>query len=154
MTCLKNKEGIFYSSNQETCYLLHMLYFLFVFIYSRMPVQSISSSVQENYFPHLQMILLLIFCTFLLLVVLSCGTKGVPQSGIGNRLNVGKLESRMLCRRMETQGVVKVRAVKLMQTWSLTPNSLLSTQSTFCFSNTWKFNQTFCLVCVCAVRDE
>uniref|UniRef100_A0A665TIL8 Uncharacterized protein n=1 Tax=Echeneis naucrates TaxID=173247 RepID=A0A665TIL8_ECHNA len=29
-------------------------------------------------------------------IVLSCGTKGIPKSGIGYRMNVGKLESRML----------------------------------------------------------
>ncbi|XP_044044024.1 general transcription factor 3C polypeptide 1 [Siniperca chuatsi] len=40
-------------------------------------------------------------------IVLSCGTKGIPQSGIGLRMNVGKLESRMLCRRLERDGVIK-----------------------------------------------
>ncbi|XP_027139206.1 general transcription factor 3C polypeptide 1 isoform X2 [Larimichthys crocea] len=40
-------------------------------------------------------------------IVLSCGTKGIPQSGVGFRMNVGKLESRMLCRRLERDGVIK-----------------------------------------------
>ncbi|XP_070683568.1 general transcription factor 3C polypeptide 1 [Pempheris klunzingeri] len=40
-------------------------------------------------------------------IVLSCGTKGIPQSGIGFRMNIGKLESRMICRRMERDGVIK-----------------------------------------------
>ncbi|CAK6972755.1 general transcription factor 3C polypeptide 1-like [Scomber scombrus] len=40
-------------------------------------------------------------------LVLSCGTKGIPQSGIGLRMNVGKLESRMLCRKLERDGMIK-----------------------------------------------
>ncbi|XP_045903076.1 general transcription factor 3C polypeptide 1-like [Micropterus dolomieu] len=40
-------------------------------------------------------------------IVLSCGTKGIPQSGIGVRMNVGKLESRMICRRLERDGLIK-----------------------------------------------
>uniref|UniRef100_A0A665SYB4 Uncharacterized protein n=1 Tax=Echeneis naucrates TaxID=173247 RepID=A0A665SYB4_ECHNA len=40
-------------------------------------------------------------------IVLSCGTKGIPKSGIGYRMNVGKLESRMLCRRLERDGFIK-----------------------------------------------
>uniref|UniRef100_A0A8C4IB21 General transcription factor 3C polypeptide 1 n=1 Tax=Dicentrarchus labrax TaxID=13489 RepID=A0A8C4IB21_DICLA len=38
---------------------------------------------------------------------IACGTKGIPQSGIGFRMNVGKLESRMICRRLESYGVIK-----------------------------------------------
>lgn len=45
------------------------------------------------------------FCT----AVLSRGTKGIPQSSIGFRMNVGKLESRMICRRLEKDGMIKVR---------------------------------------------
>lgn len=41
--------------------------------------------------------------------VLACGSKGIPQSGIGLRMNVGKLESRMICRRLERAGLIKVR---------------------------------------------
>lgn len=52
--------------------------------------------------------------------VLSCGTKGIPQSGVGFRMNVGKLESRMLCRRLERDGVIKVRPkLSHIQTFSL-----------------------------------
>ncbi|KAG7485330.1 hypothetical protein JOB18_008080 [Solea senegalensis] len=40
-------------------------------------------------------------------IVSSCGTKGTPQSEIAYRLNVGKLESRMLCRRLEREGLIK-----------------------------------------------
>ncbi|XP_028268672.1 general transcription factor 3C polypeptide 1 [Parambassis ranga] len=40
-------------------------------------------------------------------MVLSSGTKGIPQRAISCRMNVGKLESRMLCRRMEKDGVIK-----------------------------------------------
>ncbi|XP_040892530.1 general transcription factor 3C polypeptide 1 [Toxotes jaculatrix] len=40
-------------------------------------------------------------------IVVSRGTKGIPQSGIGYRMNVGKLESRMLCRRLERDGLIK-----------------------------------------------
>nr|XP_019958712.1 PREDICTED: general transcription factor 3C polypeptide 1 [Paralichthys olivaceus] len=40
-------------------------------------------------------------------IVLSCGTKGMPKTGIGYVMNVGKLESRMICRRLERDGVVK-----------------------------------------------
>lgn len=40
-------------------------------------------------------------------IVLSCGSKGIPQSGIGLRMNVGKLESRMICRRLERAGLIK-----------------------------------------------
>ncbi|XP_050926445.1 LOW QUALITY PROTEIN: general transcription factor 3C polypeptide 1 [Lates calcarifer] len=40
-------------------------------------------------------------------IVLSCGTTGIPKSGIGSRLNIGKLESRMLCRRMDREGLIK-----------------------------------------------
>ncbi|XP_071360613.1 general transcription factor 3C polypeptide 1 [Trachinotus anak] len=40
-------------------------------------------------------------------IVLSCGTKGIPKSGIGYRMNVGKLEARMLCRRLERDGLIK-----------------------------------------------
>nr|XP_046226632.1 general transcription factor 3C polypeptide 1-like [Scatophagus argus] len=40
-------------------------------------------------------------------LVLSCGTKGIPQRSVGFRMNVGKLESRMICRRLEKDGVIK-----------------------------------------------
>ncbi|XP_073327021.1 general transcription factor 3C polypeptide 1 isoform X3 [Pagrus major] len=40
-------------------------------------------------------------------IVLSCGTRGIPKSAIGLRMNVGKLESRMLCRRLERDGIIK-----------------------------------------------
>ncbi|XP_035516207.1 general transcription factor 3C polypeptide 1-like isoform X2 [Morone saxatilis] len=40
-------------------------------------------------------------------IVLACGTKGIPQSRIGFRMNVGKLESRMICRRLDSYGVIK-----------------------------------------------
>lgn len=41
--------------------------------------------------------------------VASYGTKGIPQSGIASRMNVGKLEARMLWRKLERDGVIKVR---------------------------------------------
>ncbi|XP_068582952.1 general transcription factor 3C polypeptide 1 [Cebidichthys violaceus] len=40
-------------------------------------------------------------------IVLSCGTKGITQRDIGIRMNVGKLEARMICRRLERDGVIK-----------------------------------------------
>ncbi|XP_029706384.1 general transcription factor 3C polypeptide 1 isoform X2 [Takifugu rubripes] len=40
-------------------------------------------------------------------IVLSCGSKGIPQSSIGFRMNIGKLESRMICRRLERDGMIK-----------------------------------------------
>uniref|UniRef100_A0A3B4WXI4 Ral transcription factor IIIC subunit 1 n=1 Tax=Seriola lalandi dorsalis TaxID=1841481 RepID=A0A3B4WXI4_SERLL len=40
-------------------------------------------------------------------IVLSSGTKGIPKTGIGYKMNVGKLESRMLCRRLEREGLIK-----------------------------------------------
>uniref|UniRef100_A0A8C9X1D0 B-block binding subunit of TFIIIC domain-containing protein n=1 Tax=Sander lucioperca TaxID=283035 RepID=A0A8C9X1D0_SANLU len=50
--------------------------------------------------------------------VISCGPKGIPQTGIGSRMNVGKLESRMICRRLERDGVIKVRPMLLIQRFS------------------------------------
>ncbi|KAF3687926.1 General transcription factor 3C polypeptide 1 [Channa argus] len=41
-------------------------------------------------------------------LVLSCGTKGIPQTVIGFRMNIGKLESRMICRTLEREGVVSL----------------------------------------------
>ncbi|KAM6939477.1 general transcription factor 3C polypeptide 1 [Xenentodon cancila] len=40
-------------------------------------------------------------------LILSTGTKGIPQRAIGLRMNVGKLESRMLWRKLERDGVIK-----------------------------------------------
>ncbi|KAK2918687.1 general transcription factor 3C polypeptide 1 [Channa argus] len=40
-------------------------------------------------------------------LVLSCGTKGIPQTVIGFRMNIGKLESRMICRTLEREGLIK-----------------------------------------------
>ncbi|XP_019717710.1 general transcription factor 3C polypeptide 1 [Hippocampus comes] len=40
-------------------------------------------------------------------LVASYGTKGIPQSGIASRMNVGKLEARMLWRKLERDGVIK-----------------------------------------------
>ncbi|XP_047435192.1 general transcription factor 3C polypeptide 1-like [Mugil cephalus] len=40
-------------------------------------------------------------------IVLASGTNGIPKSGISFRMNVGKLESRMLCRKLERDGVIK-----------------------------------------------
>ncbi|XP_041790222.1 general transcription factor 3C polypeptide 1 [Chelmon rostratus] len=40
-------------------------------------------------------------------IILSCGTKGIPQRDIRFSMNVGKLESRMLCRRLERDGLIK-----------------------------------------------
>uniref|UniRef100_A0A8D2ZF46 General transcription factor 3C polypeptide 1 n=1 Tax=Scophthalmus maximus TaxID=52904 RepID=A0A8D2ZF46_SCOMX len=40
-------------------------------------------------------------------IVLSCGTKGTSKSDISYRMNVGNLESRMLCRRLERDGLIK-----------------------------------------------
>ncbi|XP_031719024.1 general transcription factor 3C polypeptide 1 [Anarrhichthys ocellatus] len=40
-------------------------------------------------------------------IVLSCGTKGITQRDIGIRMNVGKLEARMICRRLERDAVIK-----------------------------------------------
>uniref|UniRef100_UPI0037E74EBE general transcription factor 3C polypeptide 1 n=1 Tax=Semicossyphus pulcher TaxID=241346 RepID=UPI0037E74EBE len=40
-------------------------------------------------------------------IVLSSGTKGIAQSGIGFKMNIGKLESRMICRGLDRAGVIK-----------------------------------------------
>ncbi|XP_026158449.1 general transcription factor 3C polypeptide 1 [Mastacembelus armatus] len=40
-------------------------------------------------------------------LVLSSGTKGIPQTGIGSKMNIGKLESRMVCRTLEREGLIK-----------------------------------------------
>ncbi|CAJ1053996.1 general transcription factor 3C polypeptide 1 [Xyrichtys novacula] len=40
-------------------------------------------------------------------LVLSSGTKGIPKSTIAFRMNIGKLESRMICRGLERSGLVK-----------------------------------------------
>ncbi|KAI4832969.1 hypothetical protein KUCAC02_015903, partial [Chaenocephalus aceratus] len=40
-------------------------------------------------------------------MVLSTGTKGVAQRGISCKVNVGKLESRMICRRLEREDMIK-----------------------------------------------
>uniref|UniRef100_H3CS41 Uncharacterized protein n=1 Tax=Tetraodon nigroviridis TaxID=99883 RepID=H3CS41_TETNG len=40
-------------------------------------------------------------------LVLSCGSKGIAQSGIKCRMNIGKLEARTICRRLEREGVIK-----------------------------------------------
>uniref|UniRef100_A0A3B3VBB0 Uncharacterized protein n=1 Tax=Poecilia latipinna TaxID=48699 RepID=A0A3B3VBB0_9TELE len=44
-------------------------------------------------------------------IILSSGTKGVPHREIGLRMNVGRLESRMICRKMDRDGVIKVNVV-------------------------------------------
>lgn len=48
-----------------------------------------------------------VFCAFS--PVSSCGSKGIPQSGLKCRMNIGRLEARMICRRLEKEGVIKVR---------------------------------------------
>uniref|UniRef100_A0A3Q1G3K9 General transcription factor IIIC subunit 1 n=1 Tax=Acanthochromis polyacanthus TaxID=80966 RepID=A0A3Q1G3K9_9TELE len=40
-------------------------------------------------------------------LILSSGTKGLPQRDITFRMNIGKLEARMVCRRLESDGLVK-----------------------------------------------
>ncbi|XP_061684650.1 general transcription factor 3C polypeptide 1 [Syngnathoides biaculeatus] len=40
-------------------------------------------------------------------LIVSCGTKGIAQSGIASRMNVGKLEARMLWRKLEREGIIK-----------------------------------------------
>ncbi|KAM9792810.1 general transcription factor 3C polypeptide 1 [Neosynchiropus ocellatus] len=39
--------------------------------------------------------------------ILSCGTKGITKSYVGAKMNIGKLESRMICRRLEKDGLIK-----------------------------------------------
>uniref|UniRef100_A0A3B5MPK9 Uncharacterized protein n=1 Tax=Xiphophorus couchianus TaxID=32473 RepID=A0A3B5MPK9_9TELE len=41
-------------------------------------------------------------------IISSSGPKGIPQREIGLRMNVGRLESRMICRKMDRDGVIKV----------------------------------------------
>uniref|UniRef100_A0A8C4Z2P4 B-block binding subunit of TFIIIC domain-containing protein n=1 Tax=Gadus morhua TaxID=8049 RepID=A0A8C4Z2P4_GADMO len=41
-------------------------------------------------------------------IVVSSGTKGISQSSLQVVMNVGKLEARMLCRRLERDGMIKV----------------------------------------------
>ncbi|KAM8878595.1 general transcription factor 3C polypeptide 1 [Spinachia spinachia] len=40
-------------------------------------------------------------------IVLSAGSKGIKQRELGLRMNVGKLESRMICRRLERDALIK-----------------------------------------------
>ncbi|KAM4751478.1 general transcription factor 3C polypeptide 1 [Anableps anableps] len=40
-------------------------------------------------------------------IILSSGTKGVPYRDIGLRMNIGKLESRMICRKLDRDGIIK-----------------------------------------------
>lgn len=40
-------------------------------------------------------------------IVVSSGTKGMTSKAIGSRMNVGKLEKRMICRQLEREGVIK-----------------------------------------------
>ncbi|KAL6111010.1 gtf3c1 [Pungitius sinensis] len=40
-------------------------------------------------------------------IVLASGSKGIKQRDLGLRMNVGKLESRMLCRRLERDALIK-----------------------------------------------
>ncbi|XP_032419900.1 general transcription factor 3C polypeptide 1 [Xiphophorus hellerii] len=40
-------------------------------------------------------------------IISSSGPKGVPQREVGLRMNVGQLESRMICRKMDRDGVIK-----------------------------------------------
>lgn len=49
--------------------------------------------------------------------MLSCGSKGIPQSGLKFRMNIGKLEARMICRRLEKEGVIKVRPTQTLSSF-------------------------------------
>ncbi|XP_057700022.1 general transcription factor 3C polypeptide 1-like isoform X2 [Corythoichthys intestinalis] len=40
-------------------------------------------------------------------LVLSSGTLGIPQSGVRSRMNIGRLEARMICRKLEKDGIIK-----------------------------------------------
>uniref|UniRef100_UPI003AAA6387 general transcription factor 3C polypeptide 1 n=1 Tax=Centroberyx gerrardi TaxID=166262 RepID=UPI003AAA6387 len=40
-------------------------------------------------------------------IVISSGTRGISQSALGSRMNVGKLEARMICRKLEREGMIK-----------------------------------------------
>uniref|UniRef100_A0AAQ4P112 B-block binding subunit of TFIIIC domain-containing protein n=1 Tax=Gasterosteus aculeatus aculeatus TaxID=481459 RepID=A0AAQ4P112_GASAC len=40
-------------------------------------------------------------------IVLSAGSKGIKQTDLGLRMNVGRLESRMICRRLEREALIK-----------------------------------------------
>ncbi|XP_077574944.1 general transcription factor IIIC subunit 1 [Stigmatopora nigra] len=40
-------------------------------------------------------------------LVLLSGTLGVSQSAIGSKMNIGKLEARMVCRKLEREGIIK-----------------------------------------------
>ncbi|XP_077461274.1 general transcription factor 3C polypeptide 1 [Stigmatopora argus] len=40
-------------------------------------------------------------------LVLSSGTLGISQSGIASKMNIGKLEARMICRKLERDGIIK-----------------------------------------------
>ena len=50
------------------------------------------------------LLLLLVFWS----EVVSSGTKGISQSRLQVVMNIGKLEARMLCRRLERDGMIKV----------------------------------------------
>lgn len=40
-------------------------------------------------------------------IVLSSGTKGIAKTGLGFEMNIGKLESRMISRTLEREGLIK-----------------------------------------------
>lgn len=44
------------------------------------------------------------------LTVVAAGTKGISQSELRKRLNIGKLEGRMICRLLERNEMIKVQA--------------------------------------------
>ncbi|KAM3864620.1 general transcription factor 3C polypeptide 1 [Diretmus argenteus] len=40
-------------------------------------------------------------------IVVSCGTRGISRTALGWRMNIGKLESRMICHKLERNGMIK-----------------------------------------------
>uniref|UniRef100_A0A667WI02 Ral transcription factor IIIC subunit 1 n=1 Tax=Myripristis murdjan TaxID=586833 RepID=A0A667WI02_9TELE len=40
-------------------------------------------------------------------IIVACGTRGISQTALAMRMSIGKLESRMICRKLERDGIIK-----------------------------------------------
>uniref|UniRef100_A0A3Q3AAB1 Ral transcription factor IIIC subunit 1 n=1 Tax=Kryptolebias marmoratus TaxID=37003 RepID=A0A3Q3AAB1_KRYMA len=61
---------------------------------------------------NLYFFLFFVFSFFLFISVLSSGAKGCSQRDISSRMNIGHLESRMVWRKLQRDGVIKVRSLQ------------------------------------------
>uniref|UniRef100_A0A667WLB0 Ral transcription factor IIIC subunit 1 n=1 Tax=Myripristis murdjan TaxID=586833 RepID=A0A667WLB0_9TELE len=44
-------------------------------------------------------------------IIVACGTRGISQTALAMRMSIGKLESRMICRKLERDGIIKVKVL-------------------------------------------